>query len=203
MSVLVVGGGGHAKVVIATLHALGHVAAGVLDDDPATEGASVLGVPVVGSTDRLRTHVGPAVLAVGSNGVRQRLAETYADTEWLSLVHPRATVHSSVHLGLGTVVFAGAVVQPDVTVGQHVVVNTGATVDHDGHIDDFAHLAPGVHLSGGVTVGEGALLGVGACVAPGITVGAWGVVGAGAAVVRDLPPNVTSIGVPAVPIVRT
>ncbi len=199
MSVLVVGAGGHAKVVIATLQAAGHSVAGVLDDAPEMEGRSVLGVPVVGETRRLRIHEGPAVLAIGSNPVRKRLADAYPHVSWLSVIHPRAIVHESARIGAGTVVFAGAVVQPEAVIGRHVIVNTGATVDHDGRLADFVHVAPGVHLSGNVTVEEGGFLGVGASAAPGVTVGAWGTVGAGGVVIHDLPPNATSIGIPARP----
>ena len=199
MSVLVVGAGGHAKVVVATLQALGKGVDGCLDDDPEAAGRSVLGVPVIGSIDRLRGYTGDAVLGIGSNRVRQALALSYAGVAWLTAVHPAATVHPSVDIGAGTVVFAGAVVQPDVRVGAHAILNTGCSVDHDGTVGQFAHVAPGVHLSGNVTVGEGGFVGVGACVIPGVTIGEWGVVGAGSAVVCDLPANATSLGVPARP----
>ena len=200
MSVLVVGAGGHAKVVIATLRAAGHAIAGVLDDAPEPVGRTVLGIPVIGPIARLGDHDGPAVLAIGSNRVRRRLAAAYPEANWLAVVHPSAVVDESVRVGEGAVVFAGAVVQPDTVVGRHAIVNTGATVDHDGRLGAFVHVGPGAHLSGNVMIGEGGFLGVGACAAPGTTIGAWATVGAGAAVVRDLPPNVTSVGVPARPL---
>jgi sugar O-acyltransferase (sialic acid O-acetyltransferase NeuD family) len=199
VSVLVVGAGGHAKVVIATLQAAERTVAGCLDDHAEAEGTVVLGVPVVGPTSRLAEHAGEAVLAIGANAVRQRLAAAHPEARWVTVVHPSAVVHESVRLGAGTVVFAGAVLQPDVAVGAHAIVNTGATVDHDGRLGDFVHVAPGCHLSGGVTLGEGAFLGVGCACLPGVTVGAWTTVGGGGVVVRDLPPSVTAVGVPARP----
>jgi acetyltransferase-like isoleucine patch superfamily enzyme len=81
--------------------------------------------------------------------------------------------------------------------GEHVIVNHAASVDHDCVIGSFVHLAPGVRLAGGVTVEEGALVGIGAAALPGVRIGAGTVVGGGAAVVRDLPPHVTAVGVPA------
>ncbi|OZC03408.1 NeuD/PglB/VioB family sugar acetyltransferase [Rubricoccus marinus] len=200
MSVLVVGAGGHAKVVIATLRASGAEIAGMLDDAP--EASPVLGVPVVGRTEVLSSHAGQAVIAIGSNRVRQRIAGEYPSVAWATVVHPAAVVHESVALGPGTVVFAGAVLQPDTVVGRHAIINTSATVDHDGDIGDFVHVAPGCNLSGGVTLGEGVFLGVGGAALPGATVGAWTVVGAGGVVVRDLPANVTAVGIPARPLAR-
>jgi len=200
VKVHVLGGGGHAKVVIAALQAAGRDVAGVFDDAPEVQGGSVLGVPVVGTLMDAHNASGAFVVAVGGNPVRRRIVEAMGERDWVPVVHPRAWVHPSAEIGPGAVVFAGAIVQPDATVGAHAIVNTGATVDHDCTVGAFAHLAPGVHLAGSVRIGEGAFLGVGAGVVPGAEVGAWSVVGAGAVVIRDLPANVTAVGAPARPI---
>ncbi|HEV8628838.1 MAG TPA: NeuD/PglB/VioB family sugar acetyltransferase [Thermoanaerobaculia bacterium] len=192
--VLVLGAGGHAKVVVATLQAAGAEVAAVLDDAPGRQGASLGGVPVGGPVAAVIG--GAAICAIGDNRARQGVVAGLA-TAWATAVHPSAVVHESVLLGPGTVVFAGAVVQPDAVLGAHVIVNTGATVDHDCRLGDFVHVAPGAHLCGGVTVDEGALLGVGCAVAPGVRIGAWATVGAAAAVVADVPAGATVIGVPA------
>jgi len=193
----IVGGGGHAKVVIATLEAAGLEPVGIWDDDPEKRGTELLGVPVVGNIAQLaKAGRRRAVLAVGENRARRGLAARL-DLAWVTVVHPAAWVAPSARLGAGTVVFAGAVVQPDTVVGAHAIVNTGASIDHDGRIGDFVHVAPGVRLAGGVTVGEGALLGIGSVVIPGIEIGEWSVVGAGAAVVSEVAPKTTVVGVPA------
>lgn len=200
MSVYVIGGGGHAKVVIATLQAMGTEIAGVLDDDAAKHGTRLLGVPVVGPVERAAEGGHEAVIAVGDNAVRRRIAERLTGVRFAMAVHPRAVVHPSVRVREGTVIFAGAVVQPDTRLGRHVIVNTAATVDHDGDLADYVHLAPGVHLAGNVRLGEGAFLGIGASAVPGVRVSGWATVGAGAVVVNDLPANVTAVGAPAKPI---
>ena len=195
--VAVFGGGGHAKVVIATLVAAGRMPAVVYDDDPAKWGQTLLGVRVASSAEAHERQPARAVIAIGSNAVRARLASQYPQTEWVSVVHPRATVHESVVLGAGTVVFAGAVIQPDTRIGQHVIVNTAATIDHDCVIGDYVHLAPGTHLAGGVRIGSSSFLGIGAVAIPGAEIAAGVTLGAGAVVTRSIAAAGTYVGAPA------
>lgn len=195
--VSVLGGGGHAKVVVAALQAAGHTVEAIFDDDPAQAGRDVLGVTVAGPIEAFARVPGPAVLGIGSNAVRKRLAERFPDVPWISLVHPRAWVHESAVLGAGSVVMAGAVVQPDTVIGPHAIINTGATVDHECELGAYVHVAPGCHLAGNVCAGEGAFLGIGSACIPGVNVGAWAQIGAGAVVIRDVPPYATAVGVPA------
>ncbi len=195
--VVVIGAGGHAKVVISTLQAAGWQVNAVLDDRPQKWGSEIFGVPVRGPISAaLEMPESGAVIAIGDNASRRRLAQELR-LRWITAVHPAAVVHASVRLGAGTVVFAGAVIQPDASVGAHVIINTAATVDHDCVLGDFAQLAPGAHLAGEVRIEEGAFLGVGTSVIPGKCVGAWTTVGAGAAVVTDIPGGVVAMGVPA------
>ncbi|NUP07119.1 MAG: acetyltransferase [Polyangiaceae bacterium] len=196
----VIGAGGHAKVIVGLLHALGARIEACFDDDATKRGQQILGVPIRSLTE-LPTEA-LAVLAIGNNRTRQRLARELPCV-WASLVHPTAFVDPSSLIGPGSVVFAGAVIQPDVVVGAHAIVNTAASIDHDGNVGDFVHVAPGCHLAGTVTIDEGAFLGVGVSVVPGRRVGAWATVGAGACVIRDIAPGITVVGVPARPIVAS
>ncbi|MCW5800915.1 MAG: acetyltransferase [Deltaproteobacteria bacterium] len=197
MKLCVLGGGGHAKVVIATARSIGYAQISVYDDDPARRGEVLCGAPIVGAVDEVLDRADElAVIAVGDNATRHRLMSR-ARCELATLVHARACVDASATLGPGTVVFAGAVIQPDARLGAGVIVNTSCSIDHDCVIGDAAHLAPGSHLAGTVTVGAGAFLGIGAVVVPGRRIGAWTRVGAGAVVVRDVDDGATVVGVPA------
>jgi sugar O-acyltransferase (sialic acid O-acetyltransferase NeuD family) len=198
MRAYVFGAGGHAKVVVGTLLELGAVVEGLFDDQPDMWGKDVLGAKILGpitEATQMKGEVG--VIAVGDNLTRSRLARLLKGWKWITIVHPKAWVHSSVQLGPGTVVFAGGIIQPNVRVGAHCIVNTGATVDHDCVLDDFVHVAPGVHLGGNVFLGEGVLVGIGGVIIPGRCIGEWSTVGAGSAVINDVPRRSTLAGVPA------
>jgi len=200
---LVVGGGGHAKVVIdLALRCGSWIVVGVLDDAPQLIGSTVLGMPVLGPTSSLGDLSDPhtsVVVAVGANLARQELQSRARRVGYdiAILVHPAAVVAESVRLGAGTVVMAGAVINADAAVGEGAIVNTGATIDHDCRLGDFCHVAPGVTLCGGVSVGARSLIGVGAAVIPGIEIGADVMVGAGATVVGAVSDGCRVVGVPA------
>lgn len=196
--IVVIGAGGHAKVVISTLTACGLPVAAVFDDDDIKWGMDVHGTRV-SRTERERG--GSAVIGIGDNVKRKEVARALS-FEWQTVVHPSACVDPSAKLGRGTVVFAGAIVQPGAVIGEHVIVNTGATIDRDCIVADYAHLAPGVHLAGSVHVGEGAFLGIGSVVSPGVKIGRWSTLGAGAVAIRDLADGVMAAGVPAIALKR-
>jgi len=198
---VIIGAGGHGKVVADILLSGGFSVAGFVDDDPISWGKTILGLPVLGATEDFRRFE-PAglVIAIGSNAARREivgLLGSGVQDMWANAVHPRAIVASSARLGRGIVIAAGAVVNPDCELSDHCIINTGATVDHDSRIGPFVHLAPGAHLAGGVTVGEGAFLGIGSVVTPGCSIGEWATIGAGAVVVNDVPAEAVAKGVPA------
>jgi len=196
---VVIGGGGHAKVVIATARAAGYEVIGVLDEDETKHGKVILDVPITGGLDLLRNGIYErAVIAIGDNRKRQRVVHYYEGfCTWVTLIHPYSFVHSTCSIGDGTVVFAGVVIQPETVIGEHCIVNTSASVDHDCFLGDFVHIAPGVRLTGGVRVEEGAFVGAGAVVIPQRTVGEWSIVGAGSVVTKDVRPYSKVAGVPA------
>jgi UDP-perosamine 4-acetyltransferase len=203
--VVVIGAGGHAKVVVAALGRLGRSVAGLVDASPEARGRTVLGAIVLGddrwllSQDRDGVEL---VLGVGSVGVpvlRRVLFDDFraAGFRFATLIDPAALVGPECILGEGVQVMAGAVVQPCVELAANVLVNTGARVDHDCRIGAHSHLAPGTVLSGGVRVGEMCHLGTGAVAIQGMEIGDRVVVGAGSVVVGHLPAGVTVMGNPA------
>ncbi|ATC32713.1 hexapeptide transferase [Caulobacter vibrioides] len=199
--VVIVGGGGHAKVVIESLRASGRAVAAIIDADPTPR--EVLGVPVVGDDLALPTLRGQGLsalfVAIGDNRLRQKLGRKAREHGFslVNAIHPSAVVSPSARLGEGIAVMAGVVINAESWIDDLAILNTGAVVDHDCRLGAACHLGPASALAGGVSVGERAFLGVGARAIPGVSIGADTIVGAGGVVVRDLPDAVLAIGVPA------
>lgn len=204
---IVIGGGGHARVVLDALRAAdAALAYVVLDANPNRTGSELDGVPVVGTDARLpelaSTESARFVIGVGGAGdnrARRRLFD-YAlscGIAPMSVIHPSAIVSLLSRFAAGTQLLAGAILNPGALVHANAIVNTGAIVEHDCEIGEHAHIATGARLAGAVRVGTGAHVGAGATIKQGTHVGDWALVGAGAVVVDDVPPGVVAVGVPA------
>ena len=195
---IILGGGGHAKIVIDAARTQLVDIVALYDDNPMLHQTSILGIPVLGKLDdanRQKDSVS-AHVAIGSNAARKLVAEKI-NCHWTTIHHSRACVSSQAIIGKGCFVGALAVVQVDATVGNHVIINTAAIVEHDAHIGSYVHIGPGACLAGNVSVGEGTLIGSHATVLPGIQMGSWCVVGAGAVVTRNILDGQRVAGVPA------
>ena len=174
---------------------------GWIDDDARSVGREVHGMSVLGGADWLADHAQVGVLVgVGATPSRWRIVRSIRERSanpFPTLVHPLAWLGNRIGLGEGTVVCAGSLLTTDLTVGSHTILNLDCTVGHDAVLGDFVTVAPSVNISGNVAIEIGCDLGTGATLIQGISIGHWTTVGAGAVVVRDLPANVTAVGVPA------
>lgn len=202
---IIIGAGGHAKVVLEALLRSNVTVIGLLDAERALHGSLVLGVPIIGGDDVLDHYAAGSIRLVNGLGSTQNLTRRAAlyrhfkeqGYTFVTVIHPSAVVALDVTIGEGAHIMAGVILQPGVIIGCNTIINTAASVDHDCIIGDHVHLAPGVVLSGNVHVGERTHVGTGATVIQGITIGSDSAIGAGAVVVRDIPAQVTAFGIPA------
>lgn len=201
-SLLVLGAGGHGKVVADAamlMKCWEHIA---FADDASNRTAAPLPLEVVGTLadlDRLKHRFDGVALGLGNNQLRLDLASKCRalGIEMHCVVHPAAAVSSYARIGAGTVVLAQAAINQGAVLGAACIVNTGATVDHDCVLSDAVHISPGAHLAGGVHVGARTWIGLGAAVRERVVIGAGATVGAGSVVVSNVEAGTTVLGIPA------
>lgn len=199
--IILIGGGGHARVLIDALRLVGATIIGLCDPALPPSGTGPLGVPVLGDEEALARHSPESVLLVNAIGSVQSTARRRERFQALSargyrfatVRHPSVIMGADVELGEGAQLMAGVVVQSGARIGINVLLNTRASVDHDCQIGDHVHIAPGATLSGGVTIGESTHVGAGAVVIQGVRIGKGCLIGAGAVALKDVPDGATLI----------
>lgn len=205
--VLIIGAGPHARVIadILSYDATKEVV-GYLDKDSSRTGTCIHGVPVVGDDSYLddpkkRKTFDSVIMGLGGNLLPQR---SLLDKKIKGLqlktakaIHPQATVARSATISEGTVVMAGAIINPGAVIKENCVVNTGAIVDHDCIIEEGTFVQPGAVLAGNVHVGKDSTIGMGAKILETRTIGENSIIGAGSVVTKDVPSHVVMVGIPA------
>ena len=193
--IVILGAGGHARVVVDSLLLRGLNVRGFVD--PGSKPNGYRGLCYLGD-DRWLDTIDPSSVSL-ANGIgqmpgktaRQRIFETCVAKgfSFVSVMHPSAVVAQDCEVHHGVQIMAGAVVQPLTTIGDNTIVNTSASIDHDGRIGANCHICPGAVLAGGVSVGNGSFVGLGAKVLQGVTIGENAVIAAGSIVRANVPPN--------------
>jgi sugar O-acyltransferase (sialic acid O-acetyltransferase NeuD family) len=197
----ILGAGGHAKVVADTARAIGWTDIYFFD---AAFGSPQMTarLEVVGNDVDLlsrRQDFPNVIVALGKNELRMRKIRELRSLGFLApvLVHPRAYVAADVSLGAGTVVFAGAVIQPATTVGEGCIINTSASIDHDCALGNGIHVCPGARIAGAVVIGDLGWIGIGSSISHCLRLGEGVILGAGSALVSDAKSGLKYLGVPA------
>jgi len=204
--IILLGGGGHAKVLIDLINtSMQFEISGILDTQLEI-GTKVLNVSVLGDDDLLSGLYSKGIknvcIAIGSvkdNARRRILFDKVKQMGFLVpyLLHPQTIISKNVHFSEGVQIMAGVNVQTDSLFKKNTIINTGAIIEHDCSIGSHAHICSGAVISGGCTVGDGAFIGAGATVMQGINIGQYVTVAAGAVVVKDVPDGSMVKGVPA------
>lgn len=205
--IVIIGAGGHAKVVIDALQrGRQHQIAGLLERDPSKIGICICGIPVIGTdaelSSLLEQGVDGAVIGIGHIGhgeIRDRIAQRLhaSGIPLITVIHPSAVVSPHAHVGAGTLICAGAVVNPGAEIGENCIINSGAVIEHDVVLGCNVHVAPNAAISGGCVVGSHTFVGMGSCVIQGLKLGDGCIVGAGSVVLKDVEAGMTVVGSPA------
>ena len=160
---VIIGGGGQAKIIIDALQ--GNTFIKVLIVDPYAKSEKLLGIPIVDHLSSKYDKVPKKyIVAIGDNYKRwqvvQRLLESDPETKFYTSVHESAIVSARANVGTGSMICAGAIVGVNSKIGSHSIINTKSIVDHDCLIRDYANIGPNVALGGGVELGMRSFIGI-------------------------------------------
>ena len=204
--IILLGSGGHAKVVLDLLLEAHFTVQGITTSDPIVLRESAWrGIPVLGD-DEVLAYYPPEKYAL-ANGigsveiptVRMQVYQNMKEKGYSfpPLIAPCAIVKASAVIGEGAQIHAGAIVQTDSVVGENAVVNTRAVVEHECIIGKHDHVATGAILCGQVTLGSCVHVGAGATIRQCITIAGNVCIGAGAVVTCAIDTPGIYCGVPA------
>ncbi|WP_085299955.1 acetyltransferase [Cognaticolwellia mytili] len=200
-TLVIIGAGGHGRVVADCAEQSGEYTEIVFLDDSVAERKHNAHWAIIDTVEHWINYRQKAdfIVALGNNAIRASIQQQLqtAGVNIATIVHPTAAISKHCQLGKGVVVFANAVVNVGTEIADGCIINTGATVDHDCHIGQYCHLSPGVNIAGGVRVERMSWLGIGCSVIEGITIAENSQMGAGAVITQNTKNGLLYLGVPA------
>ncbi len=174
--------------------------AGFLDDRPDALSGYDYPVGIVGSIREYQPAGGDLLLCgIGLPKNKKAVVELLLQrgAEFLTLIHPRATLGRNVRLGRGVAICPGAVVTCDVALGDFCLLNVNSSVGHNARIGAYCTLSGHCDVTGFAALEEGVFMGTHAAVIPSTKVGAYATIGAGSVAMGSVPAGATMMGVPA------
>lgn len=199
--VVIIGAGGHAKVIADIVVRSQDILLGFLDDNLEKEKKVICNYKVLGKIEECiklkeQNNEIQFIIAIGSNLIRKKIVEKYK-LNYYTAIHPSAQIGLEVKIEEGTVVMANACINSCAKIGKHSIINTGAIIEHDNIIENFVHISPQAALAGTVKVGESTHVGIGAIIKNNIEICSNCTIGSGAVVVKNIIEEGTYVGVPA------
>lgn len=203
--IVIIGAGGHAKVIIDIILQRKKnlndnlLVKGILDDSfNEKEKKDLFGISIIGKINKIlelssNVHY---IIAIGNNSIRKKISQNYKDIKYMTLIHPKAIIAENVTIGEGTVVMAGVVINSYTKIGKHCILNTGSIIEHDNLIEDYVHVSPNATLCGEVFIGKESWIGAGGIIIQRIKIEEQSIIGAGSVVIKNVKKMSKIVGVP-------
>ena len=195
--IILVGSGGHARACIDVIELSGQFKVAGLVEKDKTDNQGNLGYPIIGIDNELqalRQKYSYAMITVGqikSSDTRVRLFQLLNQLGYTlpAIISPRAYVSKHAHIGNGSIVMHGAIMNANAKIGKNCIINNQALIEHDAIIGDHCHIATGAVINGEVSVGNESFIGSGTITKQCISIGSHCVIGAGSVLKSDVASN--------------
>ncbi|MCP3898949.1 MAG: acetyltransferase [Desulfobacteraceae bacterium] len=198
---VIIGAGGHARVIVDTLLTMGFSLKGIVDVEYSGQKEKIMGYPVLGGLEFVEKFNPDEIvlsIAIGDNTQRRFQYDSFKQKGFFfpSMVHPAAIVSESSHISDGVFINAGAIINSNARIGENCIINTGSIIEHEVTIGEHCHICPGAKIAGRVNIGNNSFIGIGANIIDYIKIGHDVVVGAGSVIIDDIASESTYVGVP-------
>ena len=204
-NIVIIGSGGHAKVIIDIVEKEGkYNIVGLLDKN--CNNRKTLGYYIIGNEESLphiieKHNISGGIVAIGDNFIRSKIVENvkeiYPRFKFVVAIHPESILAKDVSIGEGTVVMASSIINPSCTIGNHCIINTSSSIDHDSIMEDYSSIAPGATTGGNVQIGRFSSISIGVTVIHNVHIGKHSVIGAGSTVLKNIGSFKIAYGLPA------
>lgn len=170
-NLLIIGAGGHGKVVAEAAELQNkYNEISFLDDNENLK--EIYNFKVIGRVNDFKDFKNKykyAFVAIGNNEVRLGLIEKLIKEGFIvpNIIHPRVSVSKYSKVGIGTAILSGAVVNTNSSIGKGCILNINSTIDHDSVISDGVHISSGAIIRSMVNIGELSTIKAGACITEG------------------------------------
>lgn len=197
-NIAIIGGGGHSKVVVDIINTQRHINYNIIGYFDDNERSNLYNMPYLGKINKIKNCESKIyyVIAIGNIGIRRQIYKQYNKLRYISLIHPKSIVSQSAIIEEGTVICAGAIVQPKVKIGRCCIINTNSNIDHESIICDFVNINPSATLCGNVLIGKNTIVGANATIIEKIKIGECNIIGAGSVIIRNTNDHSKLVGVP-------
>jgi len=204
--IIIIGASGHAKVIADIIEKNGKYEIFGFIDTYKQIGTKILGYQVIGDVKLIpylmeKEGIKKGIIAIGDNWLRKgmfiKIKTIVPDFDFISAIHPSASISNFVLIKKGTVVMAGAVVNADSQIGAFSIVNTKASLGHDSIMQEYSSLSSGVVVGGNVTIGKFTSVSIGATIVNNSSIGKHTVIGAGSVVTQNIGDFQIAYGIPA------
>lgn len=120
------------------------------------------------------------------------------EERFLTFFHPSCMVSRSSKIGIGTVIMANTVVNPNAVIGKFCTIQSNVTIGHDSKMGDFNFIATQSTI-GNLVMGSRNFVGINSSTNNFITIGDDCFIGMASNVVKSIPSNTQVYGNPAKP----
>ena len=205
-NIVLIGGGLHANVCIDIIEKESKFKIIGIIDSVSETGAEMFGYPVIGKQEdilalKVMYNFKGGVITIGDNYarcfVRDFVVSISPDFKFVNAIHPTVSIGRNVKIGVGNVIMAGVIINPEAEIKDFCIINTGAQLEHNCYMDSFSHLSAGSVTGGKVRIGKFAAITLNVTILDRLNIGENTVIGSGSVVLKDVPDNVLAYGNPA------